>query len=81
MVDSKEKASMYGEMFSTETSPCKQKQLQILGLTPQSWLVRKAAEVFKVSKSTIQQAKLLKAEKGLLNIQIPKLDKNWAKKF
>ena len=38
-------------------------KLQILTLTPDSWSVRKAAEVSKTSKSTIQQAKLLKAEK------------------
>lgn len=40
-------------------------KLQILTLTPDSWSVRKAAEVFKVSKSTIQQARRLKAEKGI----------------
>ena len=43
-----------------------QKQkLQILTLTPDSWSVRKAAEFFKVSKSTIQKAKLLKSGKGI----------------
>ena len=48
-----------------KVSDQKQK-LQILTLTPDSWSVRKAAECFKVSKSTIQQAKLLKAEKGIV---------------
>ena len=37
----------------------RRKRLQILTLVPNSWSLRKAAEVFSVSKSTIQKARLL----------------------
>ena len=37
----------------------RRKKLQILTLVPNSWFLRKAAEVFSVSKSTIQKARLL----------------------
>ena len=40
-------------------------KLQLLTLVPNSWSVRKAANVFSVSKSTIQKARILKAEKGI----------------
>ena len=43
----------------------RRKRLQILTLVPNSWSLRKAAEVFSVSKSTIQKAWLLWDEKGI----------------
>ena len=41
------------------------KRLQILTLVPNSWSLRLAAEVFPVSKSTIQIVRLLRYEKGI----------------
>ena len=40
-------------------------RLQILTLVPNSWSLRKAAEVFSVSKSTIQKSWLLRDEEGI----------------
>ena len=45
--------------------PNRRKRLQILTLVPNSWSLRKAAEVFSVSKSTIQKTWLLQDEKGI----------------
>eukprot|EP00112_Aurelia_sp_Birch-Aquarium-sp1_P009177 Seg2032.1 transcript_id=Seg2032.1/GoldUCD/mRNA.D3Y31 product="hypothetical protein" protein_id=Seg2032.1/GoldUCD/D3Y31 len=53
----------------------RRRKIQILTLTPNSWSLRKAADVFKVSKSTIQKARNLKAEKGIL--EMPKSVKGW----
>ncbi len=46
----------------------RRRKLQILTLTPNTWSLRKAAETFRVSKSTIQKARRLKAEKGILEM-------------
>ena len=43
-------------------------KLQILRLIPKSWSIRKAAEEFGVSKSTIQKAKLLRDTKGIMTL-------------
>ena len=43
----------------------RRKRLQILTLVLNSWSLRKTAEVFLVSKSTIQKARLLRDEKGI----------------
>ena len=45
--------------------PNRRKRLQILTLVPNSWSLRKAAEVFSVSKSTIQKSWLLRDEEGI----------------
>ena len=47
----------------------RRKRLQILTLVPNSWSLRKAAEVFQISKSTIQIVRLLRDEKGILSTQ------------
>ena len=47
----------------------RKQKLQILTLIPNSWSVRKATEEFHVSKSTIQKAKILRAEKGIVVYQ------------
>ena len=47
----------------------RKQKLQILTLIPNSWSVRKATEEFHVSKSTIQKAKILRAEKGIIVYQ------------
>ena len=47
----------------------RRKRLQILTLVPNSWSLRKAAEVFQISKSTIQIVQLLRDEKGMLSTQ------------
>ena len=47
----------------------RKQKLQILTLIPNSWSVRKETEEFQVSKSTIQKAKILRAEEG--NIGYP----------
>ena len=44
-------------------------KLQILTLIPKSWLIRKAAEEFGVSKSTIQKSKLLRDTKGIISLR------------
>ena len=44
----------------------RKQKLQILTLIPNSWSVRKATEEFQVSESTIQKAKILRAEKGII---------------
>ena len=44
----------------------RRQRIQILTLTPNSWTLRKAAQEFKVSKATIQKARLLKKEKGII---------------
>ena len=43
----------------------RRKRHQILTSVPNSWSLRKAAEVFSVSKNTIQKAWLLQDEKGI----------------
>ncbi|XP_047127482.1 uncharacterized protein LOC124808449 [Hydra vulgaris] len=43
-------------------------KIQILTLVPDSWSLRKAAEVFNISKSTITKARKLKFEKGILTL-------------
>ena len=37
-------------------------------ITPNSWSLRKVAEIFKVSKSTIQKVRHLKVEKGIFEM-------------
>ena len=44
------------------------KTLQVLTLVPDSWSVRKAAAEFNVSKQTIQKARVLKQQKGILEM-------------
>ena len=44
------------------------KTLQVLTLVPDSWSVRKAATEFNVSKQTIQKARVLKHQKGILEM-------------
>ena len=46
----------------------KRKRLQLLTLTPKSWSLRTAAEEFKVSKTTVQKARIIKEEKGILEL-------------
>ena len=43
-------------------------KLQILTLIPKSWSIRKVAEEFGISKSTIQKAKLLRDTKGIIHL-------------
>ena len=40
--------------------------MQILTLDPNSWPLRKVADVFSISKSTIQRVRLLRDQKGIL---------------
>ena len=44
----------------------RRRKIQILTLTPESWSIRKAAKEFQVSKKTIQKARKLKEEKGIM---------------
>ena len=43
----------------------RRQKLQVLMLVPNSWSLRKAADVFSVSKSTVQKARLLCDQKGI----------------
>ena len=40
--------------------------MQILTLVPNSWSLRKAADGFSISKSTIERARLLRHQKGIM---------------
>ncbi|XP_065643371.1 uncharacterized protein LOC136075062 [Hydra vulgaris] len=46
----------------------RREKIQILTLVPDSWSLRKATEVFNISKSTITKARKLKFEKGILTL-------------
>ncbi|XP_065681334.1 uncharacterized protein LOC136094968 [Hydra vulgaris] len=46
----------------------RREKIQILTLVPDSWSLRKAAEVFNISKSTITKARKLKFEKEILTL-------------
>ena len=47
----------------------RREKLQVLTLTPRSWKLRRAAQEFKVSKSTIQKARSLQKRKGIVGIE------------
>ena len=44
----------------------RRRKIQILTITPHSWSLRKAAQVFNVSKSTVQKSRRLRDERGIL---------------
>ena len=47
----------------------RREKLQVLTLTPRSWKIRRAAQEFGVSKGTIQKARSLEKEKGIIGIE------------
>ena len=47
----------------------RKEKLQVLTLTPRSWKLRRAAQEFEVSKSTIQKARSLQKRKGIIGIE------------
>ena len=58
----------------------KREKIQILTLTPGSWSLRKTAKEFKLSKSTAQKTRILRKEKGTLDVRQPVIGKRLSEK-
>ena len=58
----------------------RERKIQILILTPESWSLRKTAKEFKVSKATARKARILTEEKGILAVPQPAIGKRLSKK-
>ena len=58
----------------------KREKIQILTLIPESWSLRKTAKEFKVSKATARKARILREEKGILDVPQPVIEKRLSEK-
>ena len=63
--DGDEMVQQLKEKYSSSTS--RSERMRILTLLPRSWSIKKAANVFDVSKYLIRQANKLVAEKGIMS--------------
>lgn len=68
--DGDEMMQQLKEKYNSSTS--RSERMRILTLLPRSWSIKKAANVFGVSKYLIRQAKKLVAEKGIMSSPNPK---------